>query len=156
MITDVKNYFFYINKITKTAPFSVYKASEISCLTNLYEMSDKNIVIVQTKYGPVKGDKRLTALGMDYVNFQGIPYMKAPTGKLRFKSPQAPDMWNETFDATQLSPSYPMFNYFAGKLDGIEDGGRINVFTKNVNPAKLYPVMVWASFVRVLKFIHVL
>lgn len=46
--------------------------------------SNKN-VIVSTEYGPVKGVYSVTVLGVDYVKFQGIPYMKAPLGKLRFR-----------------------------------------------------------------------
>ena len=42
-------------------------------------------VIVSTEYGPVKGVHSVTVLGVDYVKFQGIPYMKAPLGKLRFR-----------------------------------------------------------------------
>lgn len=48
-------------------------------------MASNKFVIVDTQYGPVKGAKKVTILGNDYVNFRGIPYMKASTGKLRFR-----------------------------------------------------------------------
>lgn len=48
-------------------------------------MVSNNFVIVNTQYGPVKGAKKVTVLGTNYINFQGIPYMKAPTGKFRFR-----------------------------------------------------------------------
>jgi carboxylesterase type B len=47
-------------------------------------MSTKQFIIVQTEYGPVKGIKKDTCLGLEYISFQGIPYMKAPEGKLKF------------------------------------------------------------------------
>ena len=48
-------------------------------------MESNKFVIVDTEYGPVKGAKKVTVLGNNYINFQGIPYMKAPIGKLRFR-----------------------------------------------------------------------
>jgi cholinesterase len=48
-------------------------------------MSAGKFVVVDTEYGPVKGAKKDNALGMEYVNFQGIPYMKPPVGSLKFR-----------------------------------------------------------------------
>jgi cholinesterase len=48
-------------------------------------MSFNSFVIVDTEYGPVKGITKGSCLGAQYVNFQGIPYMRPPVGKLRFK-----------------------------------------------------------------------
>ncbi|KAG5667649.1 hypothetical protein PVAND_015623 [Polypedilum vanderplanki] len=106
-------------------------------------MSLEKFVTVNTQHGPVKGDRRTTILGMDYINFQGIPYMKAPIGKLRFRAPVEPEKWTETFDATQDCPSFPSFDSYLKKATGIEDAGCINVFTKNVKPNNLYPVLVY-------------
>lgn len=108
-------------------------------------MSDLKFVVVETEHGLVKGDRRSTVLGMDFINFQGIPYMKAPKGELRFKAPQAPEKWNEPFDATLDCPSFPNFDIMAKKAIGQEDAGCINVFTKNTTPNKLYPVMAYVS-----------
>lgn len=46
-------------------------------------MSSK-LVQVYTEYGIIEGIKKETNLGTEYISFQGIPYMKAPVGKLRF------------------------------------------------------------------------
>lgn len=46
--------------------------------------------IVNTEYGPIKGDVRLSTLGRKYFNFQGVPYAKAPLGQLRFRDAQPP------------------------------------------------------------------
>lgn len=106
-------------------------------------MSFQKFVTVQTEYGPVKGVKRTSALGLDYLNFQGIPYMKAPIGKLRFKDAQSPDKWTETFDATKEPPSYVMSNFILNAVEGQEDAGIINVYTHETEPTTLKPVMVW-------------
>ncbi|KAG5667650.1 hypothetical protein PVAND_015624 [Polypedilum vanderplanki] len=106
-------------------------------------MSLEKFVTVNTQHGPVKGDRRTTILGMDYINFQGIPYMKAPVGKLRFRAPVEPEKWTETFDATQDCPSFPNYDSNLKKTTGIEDGGRINVFTKEIRTSNLYPVLVY-------------
>lgn len=47
-------------------------------------MSSQNLII-DTKYGPVRGTSRKSLLGQEYLSFQGIPYAKAPVGELRFK-----------------------------------------------------------------------
>lgn len=112
-------------------------------------MSADKFVTVQTEHGPVKGIRKASCLGLDYINFQGIPYMKAPLGKLRFRDPQPPEKWAE-FDATQDCESYPMNNVFTGKMEGKEDAGIINVYTKNVQPDKLIPVMVWVRTTNLL------
>lgn len=69
--------------------------------------------------------------------------MKPPLGKLRFREAQSPRDWSETFDATEEGPSYCMTNFMTGKQEGQENAGTINVFTKNLKPDKLYPVMIW-------------
>lgn len=99
-------------------------------------------VVVETEYGPVKGTRKSSILGLDYTNFQGIPYMKAPTKKLRFRAPQPPEKWTEP---RELTPelSFPSVNFVALKPDGQEDAGIINVYTKNIDPKKKVPVMVW-------------
>lgn len=42
--------------------------------------------IVETKSGRVRGIRKQTLLNeVEYYSFKGIPYAKAPIGKLRFK-----------------------------------------------------------------------
>lgn len=65
---------------------------QISAFARCITSSSSNIV--QTEYGPIKGDQRLSVLGRKYFNFQGIPYMKAPLGKLRFRDAEAPGELN--------------------------------------------------------------
>lgn len=109
------------------------------------KMSLDKFVTVSTQYGPVKGDRRSTMLGVDYFNFQGIPYMKSASGKLRFRAPVEPESWIDEFDATKDCPSFPIVDMMTQKIVGTEDAGCVNVFTKNVKPSKLYPVLVYVS-----------
>ena len=106
-------------------------------------MSSGDFVIVETEYGPVKGVLKSTVLGMDFYNFQGIPYMKAPVGKLRFRDAQPPEKWTEPLEPRELT--FPIFDFLALKNDGQEDAGIINVYTKNVQPETKLPVMIWVS-----------
>lgn len=109
-------------------------------------MSLEKFVVVNTQYGPVKGDRRSTLLGVDYINFQCIPYMRAPLGKLRFRSPVEPEVWTEPLDATKSCPQYPIFEaMFTNSVIGVEDAGFVNIFTKDVKPKSLLPVLVYVS-----------
>jgi carboxylesterase type B len=106
-------------------------------------MSSEDFPVIDTEYGPVKGIKSLSVLNSEYFSFRGIPYMKSPLGKLRFREAQSPRSWSDVFDATQEGPSYVMTDYMTGKKDGQENAGTINVFTKDLKPKKLLPVMIW-------------
>ena len=99
---------------------------------------------VETEYGAVKGVRKSTVLGVEYYSFQGIPYMKAPVGKLRFRDAEPPENWTE-FDATGECSSYVSKHMLTNEPMGQEDAATINVFTKDVQPSKLYPVMVWVK-----------
>ncbi|KXJ82606.1 hypothetical protein RP20_CCG012768 [Aedes albopictus] len=105
-------------------------------------MSSQNLII-DTKYGPVRGTSKKSLLGQEYLSFQGIPYAKAPVGELRFKPPVAPEKWIEPLDCTQQSLPCYHFDRRVNKIVGSEDSLRINVFTKTVNPPKPLPVMVY-------------
>lgn len=105
---------------------------------------EKSVIKVETEYGVVKGVGKSSVLGMHYFSFQGIPYMKAPIGKLRFRDAVPPEKWSE-FDATGECASYVSLEMVTNKVVGQEDAGTINVFTKDVKPSKLLPVMVWVK-----------
>lgn len=98
---------------------------------------------VETEYGPLKGIKKTSILGRKYFNFQGIPYMKAPLGNLRFRDAQPPKKWSEPLDATKEPPGYCMRQFLNYKDGGQEDAGVVNVYTPYVKPDKLLPVLFW-------------
>jgi cholinesterase len=107
-------------------------------------MENQKFVIVNTEYGPVKGVEKTSALGRDYLNFQGIPYMKAPVGKLRFRDAQPPEKWTEVLDATREPSSYVTVSIMdMTKVTGREDASIINVYTHDVSPVKPKAVLVW-------------
>lgn len=99
--------------------------------------------VVQTEHGPVKGIQQQTLFGRDYFSFQGIPYMKAPLGKLRFRSPEPPTPWKEPIDATKKSPAYTQIDTLHQKLVGQDDAGVVNVFTPSIDTSSALPVLVW-------------
>lgn len=96
--------------------------------------------LVHTDNGPVQGCERVSIFCRSYGNFQGIPYMKAPVGKLRFRDPQLPEKWSEPLDATNEPPSY--FSFHSSK-SGQEDAGVLNVFVPITVQSELLPVLVY-------------
>lgn len=91
-------------------------------------MTSKN-PIVKTQYGPVKGVLKSTALGRTIYDFRTVPYMRAPTGKLRFRDAQAPEKWSEPLNANVPRPCYFIRNYFTKQIEGQEDAGIVSVST---------------------------
>lgn len=53
--------------------------------------------MVQTKYGLVEGIDRGS-----YVEYQGIPYAKAPVGALRWRAPEEPEPWEGVYQANDF------------------------------------------------------
>lgn len=104
-----------------------------------------NFEIADTQYGPVRGIHKLSCLGTNFISFQGIPYMKAPLGFLRFRDAQPPKPWTEPFNATEEPPSYCQFNMMTQEREGQENAGVINVYTKMASRDKKFPVMVYVS-----------
>jgi para-nitrobenzyl esterase len=81
-------------------------------------------------------------------SYVGIPYAAPPIGRLRWRPPQAPSAWNETFDANH-SPSACAQNADLGAFatsGGKEDCLYVNVHVPKIaklNGAKGLPVFVW-------------
>ncbi|XP_058838421.1 esterase B1-like [Topomyia yanbarensis] len=100
-------------------------------------------LIIDTKYGPVRGTKKQSLLGQEYVSFQGIPYARPPIGALRFKAPVPPVNWTEPLDCTQQClPTYH-YDRRVKEIVGSEGSLKVNVFTKNIDRSKPLPVMVY-------------
>lgn len=106
-------------------------------------MSDKKFVVVDTEYGPVKGVKKESMLGLEYIGFQGIPYMEPPVGKLRFRDAVPHEKWTEPLDATREGPPFVHLDFFSFKPVGDLDALVVNIYTKDVDPKKPAPVMVF-------------
>uniref|UniRef100_A0AAG5D5S3 Carboxylic ester hydrolase n=1 Tax=Anopheles atroparvus TaxID=41427 RepID=A0AAG5D5S3_ANOAO len=106
-------------------------------------MSAPELPIVNTRYGPIRGVKKTAATGVEYFNFQKIPYCKPPVNERRFKDLELPEPWTEPLDCTQQGPVGFQFNKLLNKIVGSEDHLYINVYTKELKPTKLLPVMLW-------------
>lgn len=89
-------------------------------------------VIVETKYGPVRGAKKKSFMDDDYYSFLKIPYAQPPIGELRFKDPRPPKPWKLPIDATLQGPSSVHFSIVHNAIEGSEDCLHINIYTKNV------------------------
>ncbi|TCM46343.1 carboxylesterase type B [Rhizobium sp. PP-F2F-G48] len=80
-------------------------------------------------------------------SYLGIPYAAPPVGDLRWKPPQAPAAWRETFDATKVGSSCPQ-NANLGAFatpGGKEDCLFLNVYAPRTIPSgrASLPVFVW-------------
>nr|UCI87123.1 carboxylesterase [Bradysia odoriphaga] len=103
-----------------------------------------NNCIVQTEYGKVRGFLQMSLVDIPYIRFLGIPYAKPPVGNLRFKSPLPPSPWGENIlDANEEKSACAGKNNVIKQFVGSDDCLYLNVFTKNLNPKKPCPVMVY-------------
>lgn len=99
--------------------------------------------VVETKYGKVKGAQ----IDGVYV-WKGVPYAKAPVGKLRFRPPQEPDFWNGVRDAAEfgaacVQPNSEMMKFLGeSSKTQSEDCLFLNIWSPNPDD-KRRPVMVW-------------
>ena len=106
--------------------------------------------VVQTSYGPVRGQIR-----DGVASFLGIPYAASPTGKLRFAAPVPPEPWTDVRDASAFGPTPPKPDY-APPFDRLlvepsipgDDWLNLNIWTASdlTGPsptADRRPVMVW-------------
>lgn len=108
-------------------------------------MTSSEFCSVNVENGPVKGLKTKNIFASEYYSFRGVPYMKPPLGKLRFREAESPENWTDAFDATEEGPSYCMTDFMTGLQDGQENSGTINIYTRNLQPKELFPVMIWVS-----------
>lgn len=64
------------------------------------EDHQKDALVVDTKFGPVKGQEK-----EDVISFKGIPFAAPPVNELRFLPPEDPEKWTETLACTEFRPS---------------------------------------------------
>lgn len=102
-----------------------------------------DIVVVTTFSGKVKGVKKVTGFGANYFCFQRIPYAKPPINELRFSDPQPISPWTETVDGTIPTPCCIQKSKVTKRIVGDEDCLYLNVYTKDLNPEKKTPVMIY-------------
>ena len=133
-----KNFFNHKRVVCCSVFVHLHKVNDLT-------MDSEDFPVVQIENGPVKGLKVKSVLNTEYFSFRGIPYMKAPLGKLRFREADSPRDWKEALDATQEGPSYCMTDFMTGVQDGQENAGTINIYSRSLKPGKLHPVMIWVT-----------
>ena len=69
--------------------------SALECSTKAIEMT----TTVTTSFGTLRG-----AIDRGVVVFRGLPYARAPVGRLRFERSQCPEPWTGVRDATTFGP----------------------------------------------------
>ncbi len=101
--------------------------------------------MVDTSSGKLRGQRSADG---SIASFLGVPYAQAPTGALRFRSPQAYRATSDVFDATafgaasiQTLPAYVSWIYSPPDRSG-EDCLTLNVWTPSQSGKQL-PVVVW-------------
>ncbi len=75
--------------------------------------------------------------------FLGIPFAAPPVGALRWRPPQPVTPWAGTLDATTYSSPCAQLPALTGTPSVSEDCLYLNVWTRDLAPAKPRPVMIW-------------
>ncbi|XP_055696218.1 esterase B1-like isoform X1 [Lutzomyia longipalpis] len=102
-----------------------------------------NTIVARTALGPIKGLCSENLWNTKYLSFFKVPYAKPPTGGRRFKDPEPSEPWSEVLDCTEESPGCSQKMMFLESFQGEEDCLHLSVFTRNTDPRKLQPVMVF-------------
>ncbi|OWR46190.1 antennal esterase CXE10 [Danaus plexippus plexippus] len=95
---------------------------------------------VQVEEGILEGTVVPNKFGLPFISFKGIPYAEPPVGKLRFKAPLPKKPWTKIRAAKEHAPE--CFQHNTINL-GSEDCLYLNVYTPNLTPKNLLPVMVY-------------
>lgn len=120
-------------------------------------------VKIKSSHGEIIGFEMSSPFGFRYKNFLGVPYAKPPIGNLRFKvsktllsrrssssihfeivfqDPEPLEPWTQPLRATrETTPSQK--DVFVSRYVGMEDCLHMNIYTKDVKPIVLQPVMVY-------------
>ncbi|KAK9502364.1 hypothetical protein O3M35_011153 [Rhynocoris fuscipes] len=85
--------------------------------------------------------------GRNFIGYSGIPYAKPPIGELRFQDPQPPSKWHKVREPSFIGElclqSLHNVKMLRNAVIGSEDCLYMSVYTPQLNPLKLYPVLVY-------------
>ncbi|KAK9502365.1 hypothetical protein O3M35_011154 [Rhynocoris fuscipes] len=99
-----------------------------------------------TTEGPVTGFQIKSRTGRNFMAFGGIPYAKPPVGELRFEDPQPPEKRNKIREGVWIGPRCLQSLYVVTAIENVVQGQEdclyLSIATHNLNPPKLYPVLV--------------
>ncbi len=93
--------------------------------------------VVQIESGILRGTATSSV-----VAFKDIPYAAAPDGEWRWRPPRPAPTWDGERDATAWGPRCAQID-LAGKISGVEDCLRLNVWAPADTTAGPHPVLVW-------------
>nr|XP_022899693.1 juvenile hormone esterase-like isoform X1 [Onthophagus taurus] len=100
--------------------------------------------VLRINDGLIKGSTLTDIDGRFFFSFQSIPFAKPPIGKLRFKDPKPVEKWNGILDATKEAPiCFQKILLLNEDFYGQEDCLYLNVYTPNLRPKSLLPVLVF-------------
>ncbi|KAG6440788.1 hypothetical protein O3G_MSEX001496 [Manduca sexta] len=98
---------------------------------------------VKVTEGVLEGELVENLYGGSYYSFKGIPFAEPPVGRLRFKAPQPPKAWEGVRSAKEFGPFSYQVDWWSPTPIGSEDCLYLNVYTPDIKPKKLLPVMFW-------------
>lgn len=100
---------------------------------------------VRVSQGVVRGCEEKLPDGRSFLRFSGIPYAKPPIGKLRFRSPQKLEKFDEEeLDCTRERDACFHKSTLTRELIGSEDCLNLNVYVpKSSSSSKRLTVMVY-------------
>ncbi|CAH2047563.1 unnamed protein product, partial [Iphiclides podalirius] len=103
------------------------------------------MVQVKVREGWLEGEVTENVLGGSFYSFRGIPYAEPPVGDLRFKPPQQKQPWDGIREAKEFGPICYQFDLhnIGSTPTGSEDCLYLNVYTPEVDPKELLPVMFY-------------
>ncbi|XP_049808718.1 fatty acyl-CoA hydrolase precursor, medium chain-like [Schistocerca nitens] len=129
----------------RVAVISLLFLQQLLLLLLLRSCTGGGAPVVRTRQGGVRGTAKVSSSGRHLLAFYNIPFAKPPVGPLRFKSPQPPDGWEHIRDATAPGAWCPQVSVLSPlePPTGTEDCLYLNVFTPQIRPSELFPVMVW-------------
>ncbi|XP_074000282.1 juvenile hormone esterase-like [Rhodnius prolixus] len=113
----------------------------------IVQISQSCELIVNTTCGSLIGREFKSRNGRTVAAFNGIPFAKPPLNELRFQDPQPPEPWIGVREAynfgsvcVQITYNFPQVN--TTKM-GNEDCLYLSVYSPNLKPANLLPVLVY-------------
>lgn len=114
---------------------------------NLRKCEEINFKVINIESGPIRGLKKESIFEKtSFYSFQGIPYIKAPLGDLRFELPQKPDKWTDVKDTLKPGLDCLQDRHIFGEAkdaETSEDCIFMNVYTPDLSTSKNLSVMVW-------------
>lgn len=99
--------------------------------------------IVEIEDGKIEGTTMKTRKGFTIQAFLKIPFAEPPVGELRFQQPVKNKRWEGIMNATIFGPACMQDNIKKIKSEMSEDCLHLNVFTRNLKPKKVKPVIVY-------------